>query len=427
MRSFVSSPIQSVIKVTRVRAEDYLLTIICTMRVKLVIDGISEPLPEKQQPGIRRSITFDDGLGNSLSYGGDHAPYKLRTDLTLMGSGHVPGGRTASSLDVTFGVRNWRKSLHLIGDHVWLRAYEVAASQPKPFRSLSLRLENAFGGAGSSYNPWGKGFGALGLENGSTLSIANIHPAGERHVRWDAQTLPAGFGPLGPTVLPRSALRGTYQETWLHKRNPLPPEDFDWGFYNAAPPDQQFAPYLLGNETLFFEHLHPDVARFTSKLPGIALRVLVRQTVEGKDETQIEELHDVLDSVHVDMDAMTIDLTWRAVASSRDAEGSDVLNCYVAMESVEGTRWPLADHVAAFEAQIRPAPLTPPMPFPVQATIASQDEELLRELQGVFKSLPLSPALKALIAQAKTTAEMEAAIMAEIERTAQGTASAPIV
>jgi hypothetical protein len=419
MKHSVEAPVTTFEIVTRFRPTDYLLTIICTMRATLVANDACQPWAKADQPPARAAKTFDDGIGNSPTFGGDYAPYKPRTDVTLMGSGYVPGGRKATALQVTFGVGAWRKSLDIVGDQLWVRALNVALSPPKPFASMQLRFENAFGGIGSPYNPWGKGFGVLGETPGSMLAACNIHPAQGRHARWDSKVAPAGFGPLPEDMAPRLALRGTYDEVWLYKRRPLPPEDFDWGFYNAAPMDQQFSPYLIGDEQLFFENLHPRLPQFSSRLPGLRLRILIRRVVPGRAAAQIEELHAVLDSVHVDMDTMTVDLAWHAATSTGDEDASDVTHSYVVSEALEDPPRPLAALVAAFEALLapQPPPATAPLPRPAPEQMEAPEPALLRALQAQLGALPLSAAFKAALAAARTPGEVEDAVTAENDRT----------
>jgi hypothetical protein len=423
MRQFVESPIQTVKQVSRFRPADYLLSIISTVRAKLVANGTCEILPEKQQPGIRRAAAFEDALGNSPCFGGDLAPYKPHTDFTVMGTAYVPGGQRSSTLKVGIGLSAWRKSLDVIGDRQWHRTGAVELSLPQPFDRMALRLENAFGGKGSPYNPWGKGFGTLGAEVDATLPAANIHPHGAHQLRWDARIPAAGFGPLPSNLPPRSALRGTFDDNWLYKRKPLPPENFDWGFYNVAPADQQFTPYLLGGEAMLFEHLHPSMPQFTSKLPGLRLRILVRRMTGAEDVPQIEELHAVLDSVHVDTDAMTLDLAWRAVTGTPDKKASDVSHFYVATETLASEAQPLSWHVAKFEKLMKPDPVRPRRvipPLAVRAPDEMADQKLMAKLREALKDLPLPPALKEKIALAKTSEEIRVALAAELDRVRGG-------
>ena len=351
MKLRVDPPIQAYPLVSRFRTEDCLLSLILVARAQLVMEAPAIPLAEARQPGPRPAKYFADGMGTSPLYAGDFAPFKPRTDVTLLGSAYVPGGREARSLVVTFGVGGWRKSLTIVGNSSWVDGLPDAVSEPEPFGRLSLRLENAYGGIKSPYNPWGKGFGEPGDAQSAPLAACNIHPIDQRIRGRDAEIPPAGFGPLAEMTLPRSALRGTFDDLWLYKRHPLPPDDFKWEFYNAAPEDQQFFPYLRGDEPLHLENLHPDYPVFAGALPGFRPRVLLRRS-GPQVPPRIDEIKTVLDSVHVDADTMLVDLGWRACTAIADEEAAEVTHCYVVTEPVQAPPKPSADLVADCERWI---------------------------------------------------------------------------
>ncbi|GAB0115116.1 DUF2169 family type VI secretion system accessory protein [Acidisoma sp. C75] len=401
MRPFIPEPFALAPRVTKFRAADHLLSLICVVRAALVPGGVCTLLPKKQQPGLRHSALHADEIGASPAYGGDLAPFKPRTDLTVDAVAHVPGGGSASLLHVALGVGDWRKTLDVTGDRTWQRGSKIELSQPASFAEMPIRLEKAFGGPASRFNPWGKGYGMLKEEPGSQLPAANIHPTGEHQLRWDAPVPPAGFGPLSPHTHPRLGLRGRHEGGWAAQGG-LPPKDFDWGFYNVAPPDQQFHPYLKGNETLFFENLHPSLPRFASELPGLRPRMLVRKTDDQDAEAVFEELHPVLDSIHVDTQAMTVDLGWRAVMSVPDADASAITHCLLSVERLSEAPRPLADLVAEFKARLAPRRLAiPPLPSPPPPD-PEADRKLADSLRETLQSLPLPPDLAAAI-QAETS------------------------
>ena len=74
--------------------------------------------------------------------------------------------------------------------------------------------------------------------------------------RHDAR--PQGFGLVSPWWRQRQQYAGTYDEAWLEKRHPLPPEDFDPRFWQCAHPDLIASPYLRGDEAYELSNLHWD-------------------------------------------------------------------------------------------------------------------------------------------------------------------------
>ncbi|WP_422085594.1 DUF2169 family type VI secretion system accessory protein [Variovorax sp.] len=120
---------------------------------------------------------------------------------------------------------------------------------------------------------------------------------------------PAGFGVVGRAWAPRLALAGTYDDEWLAQRHPWPPEDFDYGYWNAAPADQQI-PYLPPDARIELWNLTdpestPD-GRLSVTLPGHRALVLLRL-----DNGALLPLPMVTDTVLVDAEAMTLSLVHR--------------------------------------------------------------------------------------------------------------------
>ncbi|RYE67535.1 MAG: DUF2169 domain-containing protein [Oxalobacteraceae bacterium] len=121
---------------------------------------------------------------------------------------------------------------------------------------------------------------------------------------------PAGFGPIGRAWTPRIQRAGTYDDRWTEDRWPALPEDFDMAYWNAAPEDQQIRfprPDLyveLGN--LVDPALCPS-GYAVVVLPGHRASVLFHLAsglmLGGPC---------VIDTLHVDTDAMEIAITWRA-------------------------------------------------------------------------------------------------------------------
>ncbi|GAB0115804.1 DUF2169 family type VI secretion system accessory protein [Acidisoma sp. C75] len=424
MRHFFNAPLQVTSSLSQFRREDYLLTLVAKASLDLAINGECGLAARERQAGISGPLAFADEIGTSLRYGGDHAPFKPRTDVTLLGRAFARDGGYATALTVTFGIGAWRKSLRVFGDRAYRRQIELELSQPIPFHAMPLRLEYAFGGPGSPFNPWGKGYGGFRAKPGETLPVANIHPAEEQQLRWDSPARPAGFGPLPEQLQPRARLAGTHDEAWLYRRNPLPPEDFDFGFHNSAPEDQQFSPYLSGGETLYFENLHPTYASFTSTLPDLVLRLFINRSRALPLHAHLDELDAPLDTLHIDLDAMRVDLVWRATVATPFADGRDVTDCYVALEP-RRLRLPRERHALQFERLILGPPVPPPPPLPTpEAAAAAPSAESEALHVAAFKQqmagLPLAPALRAALAACTTMAAIERLFEAELLRFAKG-------
>jgi hypothetical protein len=163
---------------------------------------------------------------------------------------------------------------------------------------------------------------------------------------------PAGFGPIGRTWQPRLALAGTYDERWQNERAPELPEDFDYRFFNAAPPDQQLEGFLHGDESLWVENLHPELSRLTVRLPGVRIRAFFEAAPDLGDDrgvvSGLRELRLRLDTAWLDMEALRLVLVWRVgLYAAHVAEGGALL---IGAERIADEPKPVAIHAAQLTA-----------------------------------------------------------------------------
>jgi len=131
------------------------------------------------------------------------------------------------------------------------------------------------------------------------LAVEDVQPEFGRPLRVQ------GVGPTGKTWLPRIDLAGTYDEPWQAGRWPKLPEDFDFGFWNCAPPDLQI-PYPAGDEKIELYNLTPQ-GRLEFRLPGYRPLVLVRYR-----NGEVKEARANLDTLFIAPDDRRVSLVWRA-------------------------------------------------------------------------------------------------------------------
>jgi hypothetical protein len=130
----------------------------------------------------------------------------------------------------------------------------------------------------------------------------------------------AGYGPLARTFAARQRWAGTYDDAWLEQARRdhaagLPsdyPEDLDPRFFNVAPPSLMAPRPFDGDEQLALTGLVQGHPRFTTSLPGLRLEANLRR-FKGGWETELMPL----DTIHVDLDARRLHLTWRLALDHR--------------------------------------------------------------------------------------------------------------
>jgi len=300
----------------------------------------------------------EGGEATPVRYESDLVPFKPRADLLCVGRAYAPGGQPVASLPVRFGLLDRPKEIRVVGDRrLRMVGPTPEVGPPEPFTSMDLSYCRAFGGAdpedpnGASVcptNPFGRGY-ARNAGAQRDRPMPNLEDP-RQPLRSLAEPLPpAGFGPMGRTWQPRLALAGTYDERWQTERAPEPPEDFDYRFFNAAPPDQQIEGYLRGDESLWVENLHPELSRLTVRLPGVRMRAFVEA---GADVAHVgaglRELRLRLDTVWLDMEALRLVLVWRAAFyASHVAEGGALL---IGAERIADEPKPVALHAAQLAA-----------------------------------------------------------------------------
>jgi uncharacterized protein YjbI with pentapeptide repeats len=283
----------------------------------------------------------------SLSYANDLVIYKPKADLTLSGVAYPPPGEAGCR--VSFAVGNWRKSLAVFNDRYWRGG---SASTPAPFNkdtaAVPLTYENAFGGANFRANPVGKGHDNITTAQGEQLQpLPNIEHIDRFLSSASQKTLPAGFGPLKDNWADKTPITGTYGDKWLKENFPFFPPDFDWGYFNTAPKDQQVA-YLQGDETLYFENLRPDLAQFNAKLPALRPRLFVKGQLAA--HSFFVEVTLRLDSLHVDMEAQQVNLVWRGVVGVQSDEFEEISHACLYVEDMATDQQPQTFYLGRFEA-----------------------------------------------------------------------------
>jgi hypothetical protein len=111
-------------------------------------------------------------------------------------------------------------------------------------------------------------------------------------------------GALGRNFEARVRLAGTYDEKWLENTFPFLPSDFDFRYFQSAPPDQQI-PYPRGGERVQLQNLTPEPLP-AFRLPRIEVPVEATDVHIKRTEQQA-----VLDTIVLEPDRGRMQLVWR--------------------------------------------------------------------------------------------------------------------
>lgn len=122
----------------------------------------------------------------------------------------------------------------------------------------------------------------------------------------------AGLGCIGRAWLPRRQLIGQVEVKPHYEEDEYPtlPLEFDFGYWNCAPQDQQCA-HLQGDEEFTLSNLHPQYAELRFKLPGHLMYLAL-----GDAMGRIAAKPMVIDTVTIDTEQNRVDVVWRGVIST---------------------------------------------------------------------------------------------------------------
>lgn len=319
------------------------LTIVVKGTFDLRPGEAAEPAEEQEYPTGDEPYEGDEDPAPSLRYASDLGHFKPRGDLLLVGKAHAPDAEPVQQLQVRFRVADQERALTVSGDRWWEGGgFGSTPTEPVPFQTMELRYENAFGGVGFKANPVGKGHSRVPSEWGYEVwPLPNVEDPARRVEAPSDLRFPAGFGPLDPTWEWRASRTGTHRGTWLETRWPWFPEDFDWSYFNAAPPEMQVEGYLRGDEELYLENLDPEFPRFRARLPGLRIRCFLNEDVEGdtpdaSPEPRFREVPMRLDTLWVDAEERKLVLVWRGLADVLTEDHEEIRHLFVVSEPLEG-------------------------------------------------------------------------------------------
>jgi hypothetical protein len=300
----------------------------------------------ESRPLVQVDQYYDDGdpEWTTVKYETDFAPFKLATDVVVIGKAIAPGGEPVPQLDVTVEVASHQKTVRVTGDRhcLYRENASPAFSDPVPFTEMPIQYDRAYGGRDTRSNPEEPfyyprndvGMG-IALKNAKDivegLRLPNIEDPGdlltpdrvtfEKPDFWSAQPLPDGLGWFQRTWYPRCSFTGAtpaYVEidTVLREETlGLVPKgqialsrqfklaSFDLRFHNGASRGLAL-PYLRGDETFRLTNLTLD-GSLTSQLPGDTPSIMLNI---GLGENELEPF---LHTVCIRLEEMQVDMVWR--------------------------------------------------------------------------------------------------------------------
>lgn len=323
----------------RLKGDRDVVVVVIKATCDLVPDSAATLRAEGDPPS--GDVHVDDDPTKTVLYPSDFAIFKPRADVVLSGHAYAPRGESpAAQVELRFGRKGQGidRKIAVFGERRWAKAgIRLALAPPKKFQKVPLVYERAFGGPGFEKNPVGLG------RHGDLLPQLEAPD----HLVTSAGDAPdpACFAAIPARWQARWSLLGTYDARWQKSRWPHFPEDFDWSFFQSAPPEQQLE-HLDGDEPFELVGVLSSYPKLKGTLPGVRPRCFVQQTEQGGGE-----LHEVtlrLDTVSFHPDEMKVCLVWRGLVEVSDSDAPEIAELFVMEEPIQAAAAPLDAARAAY-------------------------------------------------------------------------------
>src|SRR6185437_14727871 len=200
------------------------LTLIVRGTFSLPTHGPAIAKPKDEQKTLRGDEQHLDDLGRSLAYATDLVPMKPRGEVLVYATCHTPDDRPRPSHEVAIQVGPIQKTLRVTGPRVFVEGVlgKLGPGRTAPFTVMPIRWELAFGGMTFPQNPLGRGMEPIPDDEGRPIPyLPCIEYPDSLMTEPKDRPVPAGFGPIPPSWLPRSRQQGTRDQRWALFRAPL--------------------------------------------------------------------------------------------------------------------------------------------------------------------------------------------------------------
>jgi hypothetical protein len=285
------------------------------------LDGGEPLMAERQRPLVEADqFTGQPGLSAPL-YESDYAHRRPMCDVTLNGSAYAPPGKQAARLNVGLRVASMTKTFEVVGDRTWDKGvWGMRVTDPQPFAVMPISYDNAFGGVERSKsdpekvrtfpaNPAGRGY-LPSKEDIDGKPLPNTEEFTKPVTKPNGEYRPMSLGSIGRNWVPRVGFAGTYDQRWFDNRAPFWPDDFDYRYFQSAPPDQQI-PYPDGGEQIVLKNLTPT-GLISFQLPTVSMPVWFLP-----HKGRFTRIDSGIDTIVIEPDLGVFTMTWRSVLPMR--------------------------------------------------------------------------------------------------------------
>jgi hypothetical protein len=290
-------PVGPVAAATLIFRENGLVNVAAIVKASFAFEHHGPMSPAQPEPLFTREVHRMNNPTRSISATSDLTPRLPGVDVLLLAQAHAPGG-SATQMSVRLAVGRGGtavldKTVLVVGDR--------KGNEIKPFRSMPLVYEKAFGGPGHRDNPLGTG------------ALAGDAPPNLVDPRAAPGTL-CGFAPISRVWPARASMISAADRSGLDRPIMEIPPGFDFRYFHAAPPDQRIG-HLIGDEWILLENVHPSQATLHLQLPGAQAMVRV---IGADGAPRVFSLR--ADTLRIDPEAERVTIVWRNSFRVEEAE-----------------------------------------------------------------------------------------------------------
>jgi len=301
---------------------------------------------ETARPFLEVDQYWDEGdpTWSTVKLENDLAPYKLATDVVIIGKACSANMVPVTQLDVRARIGRFSKTVRVIGDRhcIYRPGERPLFTDPLPFTDMELRYDRAYGGKDDKSvppiefyyprNTMGTGLAVKNLkEVVDGLVLPNLEDPNdlltperlllEELDRWNQQPLPQGFGWFQKVWYPRCSFVGSMpgyvdvdevmrEETlrWVPQRQVALARQFKLPAFdvrfNSGASWGLILPFLTGDEPISLQGFTPDGAlnfALPAETPQLSLDI----------GTGPQQLQAMLQTVCIRLEQKEVDLIWR--------------------------------------------------------------------------------------------------------------------
>lgn len=255
--------------------------------------------------------------------------------------GNAYSQKPVSGIGVYANIGSLSKTIVVIGDRNWTT---FGVSNPKSFVSMPIDYYHAFGGISYPENPLGKG---ITTNQDGKIYLPNIENPSHPITNIKDRPLPTGFNAYSITTPQRMQYMGKVNDNYLHEFWPGLPQYTNPEIFNAAPDDQRFNGFFVGDEKFILKNMHPQNQTQTSQLPEIRLRLFVVQK-DINNEDIFKEVSNVAETLWLFPNHEIGALLFRGSLTVSDEEYSDVSKLFATWENLDEEKKPIEFYFQQF-------------------------------------------------------------------------------